>query len=156
MTHSGTRKENILISACLLGLYCRYDGKEIKLDGIESLMENYNLIPVCPEILGGLGTPRKPAERIGIKVINSLGEDVTAFFEKGAEETLKLAKLYKCRYAILKEKSPSCGYGAIYDGTFSGNLIKANGLTADLLAKYGIIVIGETQVSRLKNNLQYN
>lgn len=71
MTHSGTRKENILISACLLGLYCRYDGKEIKLDGIESLMENYNLIPVCPEILGGLGTPRKPAEKSVLRLLTA-------------------------------------------------------------------------------------
>lgn len=143
------KKENILISACFLGLHCRYDGKAVQLDHIKELMDKYNLIPVCPEIFGGMGTPRKPAERIGDKVINSAGEDVTYYFERGAREALKLAKLYNCRYAILKERSPSCGYGKVYDGTFSGNLIDGNGVAAELLADYKVTVLGESHIDKL-------
>lgn len=83
------------------------------------------------------------------KVINRKGEDVTENFIKGANETLYLAKLFNCQYAILKERSPSCGFGRIYDGTFSGNLVDGNGITADLLVKNGIEVIGESQIHRL-------
>ena len=110
---------NILISGCLLGLKCRYDAKEKKLPEIEKLIEIYNLIPVCPEQLGGLPTPRIPAERVNNKVVNQAGVDVTKEYQLGAEEALKIAKLYNCEKAILKEKSPSCGCGKIYDGTFS-------------------------------------
>lgn len=137
------------MSACLLGAYCRYDGKKFYLDRLDELMEKYNLIPLCPEILGGLGTPRSPAERRGGKVINKTGQDVTEHFKRGAEETLNLARLYKCRYAILKEKSPSCGSGIIYDGTFSGVLTDGYGVTAELLTDNGITVIGESQVGIL-------
>lgn len=143
------KKENVLISSCLLGLYCRYDGKTVHLDNIDELMDKYHLIPICPEIMGGLGTPRNPCERRESNVIDSSGKDVTAYFEKGASEALRLARLYHCRYAILKERSPSCGYGRIYDGTFSGKQITGNGVTADLLAEDGITVIGESQVGRL-------
>jgi uncharacterized protein YbbK (DUF523 family) len=143
------KKENVLISSCLLGLYCRYDGKTVHLDNIDELMDKYQLIPICPEIMGGLGTPRNPCERRESNVIDSSGKDVTAYFEKGASEALRLARLYHCRYAILKERSPSCGYGRIYDGTFSGKQITGNGVTADLLAEDGITVIGESQVGRL-------
>ncbi|NLY76612.1 MAG: DUF523 domain-containing protein [Tissierellia bacterium] len=142
---------NILISACLLGVNCRYDGKENLINGIEKLKEIYNLIPICPEIYGGLTTPREPAEIIDGKVINRRGEDVTKNFVKGAKETLYLAKLFNCKYAILKERSPSCGYGRIYDGSFSGNLVDGNGITAELLSKNGIKVIGESQIDQLPN-----
>jgi len=143
------KKENIIISACFLGVGCRYDGKSCQLDRLEELMEKYNLIPLCPEILGGLGTPRSPAERVGDKVVNQLGQDVTDYFKRGAEEALKLARLYNCRYAILKEKSPSCGYGKIYDGTFSGVLADGAGVTAELFIRNGITVIGESQIGML-------
>lgn len=145
------KKENIIVSACFLGVYCRYDGKRIKIDFLDELLEKYNLIPLCPEILGGLGTPRNPAERIGDKIINNLGQDVTDYFKRGAEESLNLAILYNCRYAILKEHSPSCGYGKIYDGTFSGRLIDGNGMTAELFSKNGITVIGESQIESFLN-----
>ena len=141
---------NILISGCLLGLKCRYDGKEKKLPEIEKLIEVYNLIPVCPEQLGGLPTPRIPAERVINKVVNQAGVDVTKEYQLGAEEALKIAKLYNCKKAILKEKSPSCGCGKIYDGTFSRNLIVGNGVTADLLLKNGIEVFGESEIDKLK------
>ena len=141
---------NILISGCLLGLKCRYDAKEKKLPEIEKLIESYNLIPVCPEQLGGLPTPRIPAERVNNKVVNQAGVDVTKEYQLGAEEALKIAKLYNCKKAILKEKSPSCGCGKIYDGTFSKNLIVGNGVTADLLLKNGIEVFGESEIDKLK------
>ena len=137
---------NILISGCLLGLKCRYDAKEKKLPEIEKLIESYNLIPVCPEQLGGLPTPRIPAERVKDRVITQVGVDVTKEYQIGAEEALKIAKLYNCKKAILKEKSPSCGCRKIYDGTFSRNLIVGNGVTAELLLKNGIEVFGESEI----------
>lgn len=140
---------NILISGCLLGLKCRYDGKEKKLPEIEKLIESYNLIPVCPEQLGGLPTPRIPAERVKARIITQVGVDVTKEYQIGAEEALKIAKLYNCKKAILKEKSPSCGCRKIYDGTFSRNLIVGNGVTADLLLKNGIEVFGESEIDKL-------
>lgn len=112
-------------------------------------MDKYNLIPVCPEIMGGLGIPREPAEIFEDKVVNSSGENVTEFFERGARETLKLARLYNSKCAILKERSPSCGYGKVYDGTFSGTLIEGSGMTADLLIRNGIRVLGESQIEKL-------
>ena len=141
---------NILISGCLLGLKCRYDGKKKKLSEIEKLIGLYNLIPVCPEQLGGLPTPRIPAERVKDRVITQVGVDVTKEYQIGAEEALKIAKLYNCKKAILKEKSPSCGCRKIYDGTFSRNLIVGNGVTADLLLKNGIEVFGESEIDKLK------
>lgn len=141
---------NILISGCLLGLKCRYDAKEKKLPEIEKLIESYNLIPVCPEQLGGLPTPRIPAERVKDRIITQVGVDVTKEYQLGAEEALKIAKLYNCKKAILKEKSPSCGCGKIYDGTFSRNLIVGNGVTADLLLKNEIEVFGESEIDKLK------
>lgn len=141
---------NILISGCLLGLKCRYDAKEKKLPEIEKLIESYNLIPICPEQLGGLPTPRIPAERVKDRVITQVGVDVTKEYQIGAEEALKIAKLYNCKKAILKEKSPSCGCRKIYDGTFSRNLIVGNGVTAELLLKNGIEVFGESEIDKLK------
>lgn len=121
-----------------------------KLSEIEKLIGLYNLIPVCPEQLGGLPTPRIPAERVKDRVITQVGVDVTKEYQIGAEEALKIAKLYNCKKAILKEKSPSCGCGKIYDGTFSRNLIVGNGVTAELLLKNGIEVFGESEIDKLK------
>lgn len=137
---------NILVSACLLGVECRYDGGGAVNENVRLLMEEHNLIPVCPEIMGGLATPRDPAERFNGRVITKNGTDVTVNYEKGAKETLKLARLYGCTCAILKERSPSCGCGRIYDGTFSHTLTEGSGVTAELLSKHGIEVKGESQV----------
>ena len=139
---------NILISGCLLGLKCRYDAKEKKLPEIEKLMELYNLIPICPEQLGGLPTPRIPAERVKDRVITQAGADVTKEYQLGAKEALKIAKLYNCKKAILKEKSPSCGCRKIYDGTFSRNLIVGNGVTTNLLIDNGIEIFGESEIEK--------
>ncbi len=140
---------NILISACLLGVPCRYNGTGQKLKEVDELNERYHLIPVCPEIFGGMATPRDPAEQAGGLVLTKKGEDVTEYFHKGAEEILKLAEFYQCEVAILKERSPSCGYGYIYDGSFSGTLVEGNGVLAELLAKHGIRIFGESQLQTL-------
>lgn len=140
---------NILVSACLLGMECRYDGSGSLINELTKLKDKHNLIPVCPEIYGGLQTPREPAELQGGKVITKSGEDVTEEYQKGAQEIAKLADFYDCSLAILKERSPSCGFGEIYDGTFRGILIPGNGLTAGLLSKKGIRVIGESEIDSL-------
>ena len=113
--------QNVLISACLLGVDCKYNGSNNKLDDeiIHSLKEKYNLIPVCPEIMGGMPTPRNPVEITDGKVFDNDGVEFTKEFEKGSEEVVKLAKLYDTTIAILKENSPSCGSNYIYDGTFN-------------------------------------
>lgn len=141
---------NILVSACLLGVACRYDGVGKENKEVMELMKEHHLVPVCPEILGGLPTPRVPSEiQPDRKVMMKDGRDVTAEYEKGAQETLRLAKLYDCEYAILKERSPSCGHGEIYDGSFSGTKISGNGIAAELLEKNGVKVIGESQVMQI-------
>lgn len=143
--------EYVLVSACLLGLRCRYDGAEKGDDRVLGLLgrEDITLIPVCPEQLGGMSTPREPSEQKDGRVWNRRGEDVTAYYERGAEEALKLARLYQCRRAVLKERSPSCGCGVIYDGTFTKTLIKGHGITAKLLREQGIRVVGESQAKMI-------
>ena len=140
---------NILVSACLLGVRCRYDGASKPNEAVLRLMAQHTLIPVCPEQLGGLATPRPPAERQDDAVRTRSGTDVTEQYRRGAEEALRLCRLYGCEAAVLKEKSPSCGAGAVYDGTFSGTLIEGDGVTAELLASCGIPVYGESQVEKL-------
>ena len=141
--------ENVIISACLLGVACRYDGckKPLPASVIEKLQQQYHLIPICPEIMGGLSTPRLPSEiQPTRKVMRSDGADVTENYQKGAQEALQLAELFHCKLAILKEKSPSCGAGKIYDGTFSKTLIEGDGITSELFKKHGIHVIGENEI----------
>ena len=138
----------ILISACLLGACCRYDGASKAHPLAALLAERHTLVPVCPEQLGGLPTPRPPAERRGGRVVTQSG-DVTEQYLRGAEETLKLCKLLGCEAAVLKERSPSCGRGQVYDGTFSGTLTAGDGVTAELLVAHGIPVYGESQIEKL-------
>ncbi len=137
------KEDSILCSACLLGVRCRYDGESKPDDKVLALMEKESLIPVCPEQLGGFSTPREPAEQKGDRVITKSGKDVTASFIKGAEQVLGLAKLFGIKKVILKQKSPSCGCGKIYDGTFSKTIIKGDGVTSALLKKNGIEVMTE-------------
>ncbi len=136
---------NILISACLMGRKCRYDGKD-KNEIDLSALKGHNLFPVCPEVDGGLSVPRPPAERVGPYIINNEGNDVTAEYTKGAEAALQTAFENNCNIAILKAKSPSCGKGKIYDGTFSRTLTDGNGVTAELLQKNGITVYTENEI----------
>lgn len=141
--------KTILISACLLGVACRYDGCSKPLDKeiIDELRKKYHLIPVCPEILGGLTTPRIPAEVTSEgKVLRQDGIDVTENYRRGAAEVLRLARIFECDNAILKERSPACGSGKIYDGTFTKTLTDGNGITAAWLKENGIHVIGESEI----------
>lgn len=140
---------NILVSACLLGANCRYNGGGELCEELVLLSKKHHLIPVCPEIYGGLATPRDPAEIVGDRVVTCNGVDVTAQYEKGANEVVKLATLFDCQYAIMKERSPSCGYGKVYDGSFSKVLIDGNGRASDLLAKNGVQVFGESRIAEL-------
>ena len=130
-----------LCSACLLGIKCRYDGKSARNRKVIMLLKTETLIPVCPEQLGGLPTPREPAEIRGERVFTRSGKDVTENFKRGAKEVLKIAKLYGIKEVIMKQGSPSCGSGRIYDGTFSGKTIKGDGITAAMLKENGIKVI---------------
>ena len=135
-----------LCSACLLGIKCRYNGESKPDKKVIALSKTETLIPVCPEQLGGLPTPRIPAEQKGSTVFTKEGKDVTAEFAKGAEETLKIAQLFSIKEAILKQRSPSCGCGQIYDGSFSGRVIKGDGVTTALLKKNGIKVASEEEL----------
>lgn len=141
--------KKILISACLLGEPCRYDGKSKPCINIEPLKEKYELIPVCPECMGGLNTPRNACEIVGERVLTEQGKDCTAEYTKGAKEVLRLCKENDCTVAVLKARSPSCGCGEIYDGSFTKTLTIGNGITAELLIKNGIAVFNENQLDGL-------
>ena len=138
-------KKTWICSACLLGIPCRYDGKACPVSFPEELLKNVRLIPVCPEMLGGLPSPRTPSEIKDGRVFYKTGEDVTEHFRKGAEETLRIAKEHRAACAVLKSKSPSCGYGLVYDGTFRGVTVPGKGITAELLEKNGIRILTEDQ-----------
>lgn len=134
---------NILVSACLLGINCKYSGKNNRNEKIAELSKVHNLIPICPEQLGGLPTPRPASEIRGDRVINTAGQDVTDNYKRGAEAALEIAHQCGCKCAVLKSKSPSCGNRMIYDGSFSGKLVEGRGITAALLAANGIEVYNE-------------
>ena len=135
----------IIVSACLLGICCRYDGKIKTDENICSLAKTDTLIPVCPEQLGGRPTPRLPVEIKNGRVVEKDGADHTDEFIKGAYEVLKIAKINCVKNAVLKSNSPSCGFGKIYDGTFSGKLVDGNGVFAGMLSSMGIEVITEKE-----------
>lgn len=146
----------ILVSSCLCGEKCKYNGGDNKNEAVMTLCEREPHIKVCPEVLGGLSTPRVPAEIIGgsaqdvlqgnAKIYTKTGMDVTAAFLKGAERVVSLLEHYPIEKAILKAKSPSCGKGKIYDGHFKGCLIEGNGVTAQALMNKGIKVITEEEL----------
>ena len=140
----------VLISACLLGVRCRYDGGDSRNEAAIKQQKKYEFVPVCPEESGGLPTPRPPAEIIGgdgdavldgkAKVMTADGTDVTDAYLKGARHALEVAQSSGATHVILKARSPSCGCGDIYDGTFSGNLTSGDGVTTALLKRHGITV----------------
>lgn len=134
----------VLVSACLLGAACRYDGQSKAYPLMNELCRRCEVVPVCPEQLGGLPTPRVPAERQGKRVVTKSGADVTEQYRRGAEEVLRLAQRLGCTVAVLKERSPSCGSGTVYDGTFSGTLTEGWGVAAEVLRENGVRVIGES------------
>ncbi|MCX6817788.1 MAG: DUF523 domain-containing protein [Candidatus Aenigmarchaeota archaeon] len=135
-----------LVSACLAGVKCRYDGNSKSSKKVMEMVRKGKAIPVCPEQLGGLTTPRLATELINGRAFACDGRDVKKALAKGAAEMLKIAKLAGCKEAILKAKSPSCGSGEIYDGSFSGKLVKGDGITAALLKKNGIKVKTEDEI----------
>lgn len=134
------------VSACLCGLPTRYDGQVKPTPTvIQRLLSRGEVLPVCPECLGGLPTPRPPAEICGERVINTAGVDVTAAYRHGAQQTLALCRQHGIRVAILKENSPSCGCHNVYDGSFTRRLVSGRGITAALLAEHGITVLNENE-----------
>ncbi|WJH33424.1 DUF523 domain-containing protein [Paenibacillus sp. CC-CFT747] len=153
----------ILISACLAGLSTTYDGRDNYREEIAELLKQGKALIVCPEQLGGLPTPRPPAEIVGgngadvldgtAKVITNGGHDVTAEFIRGAQQTLKIAESVKARYAILKESSPSCGGTLIYDGTYSKTKQPGFGVTSALLRRHGIEVYSEVNFRELLDQI---
>ena len=130
----------ILVSACLAGVNCNYRGRNCENASVAELVKEGLAVLVCPEQLGGLTTPRPPAEIKNGKVFTKNGNDVTGAFMRGAEEVLTICKKYNCQKAVLKSKSPSCGCGKICDGNFNGTLIDGDGITAALLKKHGVEV----------------
>ena len=146
----------ILVSSCLCGEKCKYSGGDNYSLEVVSYCKDKEVLKVCPEVLGGLSTPRHPAEIIGgcakdvlegkAKIANNQGEDVTDAFIKGAKAVLKIAKEYNVKEAILKANSPSCGKGKVYNGQFNGNLIEGNGVTAQILMDAGVMVKTEKDI----------
>ena len=141
--------ERILISACLVGDNVKYNGGNNLSSKIEALLEKYELVPFCPEVEGGLPTPRHPSEQRGDKVFNDLDEDVTDNFEKGEELAYNICLFLKIKKVILKERSPSCGVHQIYDGSFSHKVIPGMGVTAAYLKRKGIEVFNEDEIDSL-------
>ncbi|MGD0707796.1 MAG: DUF523 domain-containing protein [Anaerolineaceae bacterium] len=136
----------IIVSACLAGVQCRYDGAGKPCEAVICLVAVGKAIPVCPEQLGGLTTPRLSSEIRGDRVVRKDGVDVTEEFERGAHEALRLAQLVGAKAAILKSRSPSCGVGKIYDGTFSGKVVDGDGVFTALCRKNGIEVKTEEEL----------
>ena len=147
--------EKLLISSCLLGNNCRYDGKSNKLEKLNKLKQYYELVPVCPEVDGGLPTPRVPSEIKNNKVINKENEDNTSYFKKGAEIALSICQEQNITKALLKSKSPSCGSNKIYDGTFTNTIIDGDGVTAKLLKENKIQVFTENDIDALLKEVEH-
>ncbi|MGL4850088.1 MAG: DUF523 domain-containing protein [Clostridium sp.] len=136
----------ILVSACLVGVDCKYNGKNNLNKNVINFLKGKEYMIVCPEQLGGLTTPRIPAEIRGEKILDKNFKDVTTEFLKGAKETEKIATLVGAKMAILKEGSPSCGVKKVYDGTFTGKKIKGKGITARLLEEKGLKIVSEEEI----------
>ncbi|MBG0790185.1 MAG: DUF523 domain-containing protein [Desulfovibrionaceae bacterium] len=136
----------IIVSACLAGMFCRYNGEVGGDPRIEEMVRRAEAVPYCPEVMGGLPTPRPPCEIRDGRVVGDDGVDRTAEYERGAAEGLRLARLYGCREAVLKARSPSCGSGTVYDGTFTSTRIPGDGVFARLLKDGGIAVRTEEEL----------
>ena len=138
--------DKIIVSSCILGNNTKYNGGNNYNPLVERLKEKYIIIPICPEVMGGLGIPRIPSERINDRVINKNGDDVTNNYLLGLDKVLKLIENEEIKYAVLKDGSPSCGSKYIYDGTFTGNKIHGMSITAEGLSKLGIKIITEREI----------
>lgn len=142
-------REKLLVSSCLLGEKVRYDGVGFYYPEVLALSEKYELHPFCPEVSGGLPIPRTPAERLGASVRTRNGKDVTSEYRLGAEKALAYCLKEGIRKAVLKSRSPSCGKGRIYDGTFTKTLAEGHGVTAEMLLAHGIEVYTEEDLGGL-------
>ena len=149
-------KEKILVSACLIGENCRYDGKSNLRKEVLALAKYYDLIPVCPEVNGGMKTPRPNSEIIGDKVINVRGKDETQFYYDGAYWATSIARIYNIKLAVMKERSPSCGCKVIHNGKFDGKVIPGKGIAVRQLEKMGVKVIDEDDAVELLKQLAEN
>ena len=138
-------QDSVMVSACLLGINCKYNGKNNLNEDLLNSLKEFKIIPFCPEQLGGLMTPRPKSEIRGEKVFNEFGDDVTEFFEKGAMESLKIFDLAKPKFVIFMDRSPSCGKGEVYDGSFSSRLIEGDGITVRCFLKRKIKVYSASQ-----------
>ena len=149
---------NILISRCLLGFPCRYDGKAYKKESLLELVNTYknvhNFIAVCPEVESGMEVPRLPCEIVGDRVLNSNGEDKTLYFKQGAKIAYDRAKESNVKLAILKSNSPSCGVRYVYDGTFSNKIVPGNGISVRELIKLGVLVVTENDLDIINEFLK--
>ena len=142
-------KEKLLISACLCGKNTKYSGGNNLIERLDELQQKYDLYLICPEVDGGLTTPRNPSEQLGEKVVSNKGVDVTNEFNLGAKIALEVALKNNIKKALLKESSPSCGTHKIYDGTFSGKKIQGMGVAAKLLKENGIEVYSDEEIEKL-------
>lgn len=148
--------EKILVSACLLGDKCKYNGKDNYTKEIEKLKQYYDIIPICPETMGGLSTPRDPSEIKKGRVISINNKDVTYEYNRGKDLVMNIVKFLHIRKALLKENSPSCGKNYIYDGTFTNTLIEQSGITAQALKEGGVTLYNENEIEQLINEKQKN
>lgn len=144
----------IAISSCLIGTNCTYKGNNHQIDILKQLVDSGLAIAICPEVLGGMSIPRDPCEIVGKQVISSQGEDKTEEYYKGAYRVLELLKKQDIKVALLKSKSPSCGKGAIYDGSFSHQLTNGNGITTKVLQENGIMVYNEDTVNEFLKEIE--
>ena len=144
----------VIVSACLVGVKCRYNGKCTSIAYLQQLIENGEALPLCPEVLAGLPIPRPCCEIINKenekRVINTNGEDITSYFYEGALKTKQIAEIINAKYAILQSRSPSCGYLKVYDGSFSGKFKAGNGFTTQMLLDIGVKVFTEQQLEDFK------
>jgi uncharacterized protein YbbK (DUF523 family) len=142
--------EKILVSACLLGEPVRYNGGAATSDdpSLQRWIAEGRVVSFCPEVAGGLGTPRPRAERIGLRVLTEIGDDVTRAFVRGAELAREMAREHAIRIAVLKDGSPSCGSSTIHDGSFTGRRVSGAGITTDVLRADGVVVFSERQIAQ--------
>lgn len=144
----------IAISSCLVGISCTYKGSNHTIDVLQQLINDGKAIAVCPEVLGGLSIPRDACEIVDNQVVSKQGKDYTKEYQRGANKVLELVKTHHITTVILKSKSPSCGKGYIYDGTFSHQLIKGDGITTKVLEQNGIIVYNEDTLDKFLKEIE--